>query len=75
MTELTAPQIADALRKCGGTIVCDGCPYEGLGTAKCIQQMQKDAAAMIDVQKCLIDQQAGTLDKLRSFIRESIHKK
>ena len=75
MTELTASQIAEALRKCGGTIVCDGCPYEGLGTAKCIQQMQKDAAAMIDGQKCIIDQQAGTLDKLRNFIRDSIHKK
>ena len=75
MTELTAIQIADALRKCGGTIVCDGCPYQSFGTAKCIQQMQKDAAAMIDGQKAIIDQQAGTMDRLRSFIRESIHKK
>lgn len=75
MTELTASQIAEALRKCGGTTVCDGCPYHDLATPKCIQQMQKDAAAMIDGQKCIIDQQAGTLDKLRSFIRDSIHKK
>lgn len=75
MTELTANQIADALRKCGGTIVCDGCPYREMYSAQCIQQMQQDAAAMIDAQKCVIDQQAGTLDKLRSFIRESIHKK
>lgn len=75
MTELTASQIAEALRKCVGTIACDGCPYQSFGVAKCIQQMQKDAAAMIDGQKCIIDQQAGTLDKLRSFIRDSIHKK
>lgn len=26
MIELTAKQMADALRKCGGTIVCEGCP-------------------------------------------------
>lgn len=48
MTELSAKQLADALRKCSGTIVCEGCPYERLGTAKCIQQMQQDAAAMIE---------------------------
>ena len=34
MLELTAAQMANALRKCGGTIVCDGCPYQSLGTAK-----------------------------------------
>lgn len=58
MAELTARQMADALRKCGGTIVCEGCPYQSMGTAKCIQQMQKDAAEMID-------QQAHALAQLR----------
>lgn len=48
MLELTAAQMANALRKCGGTIICDGRPYYSLGTAKCIQQVQHDAAAMIE---------------------------
>ena len=50
MVELTAHQLSDALRKCGGTTVCDGCPYHDLATPKCIQQMQQDAAAMIEGQ-------------------------
>ena len=55
MIELTAGQMANALRKCGGTIVCDGCPYQSLGPAKCIQQMQQDAAAMIDGMQHIIE--------------------
>lgn len=55
MIELTAKQMADALRKCGGTIVCEGCPYQDLGTAKCIQQMQQDAAALIEGMQAVID--------------------
>lgn len=68
MIELTAAQMANALRKCGGTIVCDGCPYQSLGTAKCIQQMQQDAAAMIDGQATVLEQQAQMLAKLRAYI-------
>ena len=48
MIELTARQMAEALRRCGGTIICDGCPYVELGTVNCIQAMQTDAAAMIE---------------------------
>ena len=69
MAELTAYQIADALRKCGGTVVCEGCPYQHLGTAKCIQTMQRDAAAMIEGQKAILDKQAGQLDRCRELIR------
>ena len=46
--ELTPHQIADALRECGSTIVCEGCPYGDLGTPKCIQAMQRDAAELIE---------------------------
>lgn len=69
MIELTTQQMADALRKCGGTIVCAGCPYEGLGTAKCIQQMQKDAAAMIEGQTRIIERQAAVIETARAYIR------
>ena len=55
MIELTAKQMADALRKCGGTIVCEGCPYQSLGTAKCIQQMQTDAAALIGGMQAVVN--------------------
>ena len=55
MIKLTAEQMADALRKCGGTIVCEGCPYQSLGTAKCIQQMQQDAAALIEGMQAVIN--------------------
>lgn len=68
MLELTPGQMSNALRKCGGTIVCDGCPYQSLGTAKCIQQMQKDAAAMIEGQKTVLEQQANMIAKLRADI-------
>lgn len=56
MVELTAHQLSDALRKCGGTTVCDGCPYHDLATPKCIQQMQQDAAAMIEGQAHVLAQ-------------------
>lgn len=68
MIELTADQMANALRKCGGTIVCDGCPYQRLGTAKCIQQMQQDAAVLIEGQKTVLEQQTQMIAKLRADI-------
>ena len=68
MIELIASQMANALRKCGGTIVCDGCPYQSLGAPKCIQQMQKDAAAMIEGQKTVLEQQTQMIAKLRADI-------
>lgn len=54
--ELTPNKMVDALRKCGGTLVCDGCPYQELGTARCIQTMQQDAAALIEGMQGMIDQ-------------------
>jgi hypothetical protein len=44
-------------------------PYQELGTARCIQTMQQDAAAMIEGMKGMIDQQADTIAKIRSFVR------
>lgn len=71
MTELTANQMADALRKCGSTIDCEGCPYLELGTARCIQQMQRDAAALIEGQKAILDRQTRTLDRLKAYVSNS----
>lgn len=61
--------MVDALRKCGGTLVCDGCPYQELGTARCIQTMQQDAAALIEGMQGVIEKQADTIDKIRTFVR------
>lgn len=69
--ELTPNNMVDALRKCGGTLVCDGCPYQELGTARCIQTMQQDAAALIEGMQGVIAQQADTIDKIRTFVRSS----
>ena len=69
--ELTPNQMADALRKCCDTLVCDGCPYQGIETPKCIQTMQQDAAALIEGMQGMIDQQAKTIQSIRSFVRSS----
>lgn len=69
--KLTPNKMVDALRKCGGTLVCDGCPYQELGTARCIQTMQQDAAALIEGMQGMIDQQADTITKIRSFVRSN----
>ena len=69
--ELIPNKMVDALRKCGGTQVCDGCPYQELGTARCIQTMQQDAAALIEGMQGMIDQQADTITKIRSFVRSN----
>ncbi len=55
MLELTPQQMVDALRKCSGSIVCEGCPYRELHSAKCIQAMQSDAAAMIEALYTALD--------------------
>lgn len=67
--ELPPNNMVDALRKCGGTLVCDGCPYQELGTARCIQTMQQDAAALIEGMQGVIEKQADTIDKIRTFVR------
>ena len=69
--ELTPNNMVDALRKCGGTLVCDGCPYQELGTARCIQTMQQDAAALIEGMQGVSEMQADTISKIRTFVRSS----
>lgn len=68
--ELPPNKMVDALRKCGGTLVCDGCPYQELGTARCIQTMQKDAAAMIEGMNTIIADQAGRIEACLDRIRK-----
>ena len=70
MIELTASQIAEALRKCGGTIACDGCPHQVLGPGPCIRALQNDAAEMIDAQSQLIDEQEAKLEALRKLVKK-----
>lgn len=48
MIELDPQKMIAALRQCSSTPQCDGCPYQEMLAAKCIQQMQHDAAAMIE---------------------------
>lgn len=48
MIELDPQKMIAALRQCSSTPQCDGCPYQDMLAAKCIQQMQHDAAAMIE---------------------------
>lgn len=60
MVNKNAAILANALRKCGSTFECEGCPYVEHGTAKCIQAMQRDAAAMIEAQAAQIRKQCGS---------------
>lgn len=48
MIEVDAAQMVAALRRCSSQPHCDGCPYQEMLAPKCIQQMQHDAAAMIE---------------------------
>lgn len=57
MIEVDAAQMVAALRRCGSTTDCDGCPYQEMLAAKCIQQMQHDAAAMIEGLSELVNSQ------------------
>ena len=68
--KLTPNQTVDVLRKCGGTQVCDGCPYQGIDIPTCMQQMQQDAAAMIEGMKAIIDDQAGRIEACLDRIRK-----
>ena len=67
--ELIPNKMVDALRKCGSTQVCDGCPYRWIATPTCMQQMQRDAAAMIEGMKTIIDDQAGRIEACLDRIR------
>lgn len=61
MIEMTAKEMAQALRRCGATLTCDGCPYEHVSTVRCIRAMQRDAAALIEGQDELIGKLRGLL--------------
>lgn len=67
--ELTPNQVVDALRKCGGTLVCDGCPYQHLGTVLCSQTMQQDAAALIEGMGVIVQKHEHTIEALRDFAK------
>ena len=69
MAELTASQIADLLRKCSGSIVCDGCPLHA-EHPKCVRTLMQSAAGMIDGQGQLIDEQAAKIEALRKLADE-----
>lgn len=67
--KLTPNQTVDVLRKCGGTQVCDGCPYQGIDIPMCMQQMQQDAAAMIEGMDVIIQKHEHTIEALRGFVK------
>ena len=69
MVELTANQISDLLRKCSGSIVCEGCPLHA-EHPKCVRTLMQSAAGMIDGQGQLIDEQAAKIEALRKLANE-----
>ena len=66
--ELTPNKMVDTLRKCSGTLVCDGCPYQGIETPTCMQQMQQDAAALIERMVRINADQCQTISTLRDIV-------
>lgn len=69
MAELDSRQMAAALRRCGGSLSCDECPYEAYGTATCIQTMQTDAAALIEGMDVIVQKHERTIEALRGFVK------
>lgn len=69
MIELTARQISDLLRKCSGSMVCDGCPLHA-EHPKCVRTLMQSAAGMIDGQGSLIDEQEARLEALLKLADE-----
>lgn len=55
MVELTASQIADLLRKCSGSIVCDGCPLHA-EHPRCVRTLMQSAAEALDGHEAKIAQ-------------------
>lgn len=70
MPSLTANRLVDALRMCGNTGICAGCPHQILGPGPCIRALQNDAAEMIDAQSQLIDEQEAKLEALRKLVKK-----
>lgn len=59
MVEVDAQQVAKALKQCGSTNDCTGCPYDRLPAGQCMRKMQRDAAKTIN--GLLADNEAKTL--------------
>ena len=62
MVELTASQIADLLRKCSGSIVCDGCPLHA-EHPKCVRTLMQSAATVINEHEALVVKLRGIIAK------------
>ena len=59
--EITAQEMVEALRRCSGTMDCQGCPYAHLDGGKCCREMQQDAAALIEAQQAFIGPLVGPM--------------
>lgn len=66
---LTPNEMVEALRMCRGTLVCDGCPYQAIETPTCMQQMQQDAAALIEDMGVIIQKHERTIEAMRVFVK------
>ena len=62
MPELTASQIADLLRKCSGTKVCEGCPLHA-EHPRCVRTLMQSAAEALDGHEAKIAQLRGIIAK------------
>ena len=62
MPELTANQISDLLRKCSGSIVCDGCPLHA-EHPKCVRTLMQSAATVINEHEALVAKLRGIIAK------------
>ena len=62
MVELTASQIADLLRKCSGSIVCEGCPLHA-EHPKCVRTLMQSAAEALDGHEALVAKLRGVIAK------------
>lgn len=62
MPELTASQIADLLRKCSGTKVCEGCPFHP-DHPRCARKLMQCAAEALDGHEALVAKLRGIIAK------------
>lgn len=62
MPELTASQIADLLRKCSGTKVCEGCPFHP-EHPRCVRTLMQSAAEALDGREALVAKLRGIIAK------------
>ena len=62
MAELTVSQIADLLRKCSGSIVCEGCLLHA-EHPKCVRTLMQSAAEALDGHEALVAKLRGIIAK------------